>query len=274
MSTAGDLGITIRRVSEEFGKLKAAYEAKNNTQCLTHLRNIRRDIIHFPSFLAPDATSATKLQEVMLTREYLEIGALVSIREKDLDGFESHFEQLRVYYTDAASVTGVQASERYHLLMGLHLMTLLVRSKIAQLHSELEMIPVDEHRNMFLRFPIGLERYMMEGSYNKLLHARSQVPSNEYLPIVEMLEDTVRHEVAACIPRTYNTISVAQARKLLMVSSDAQVQDMGKKNGWHMNEAGTHFVFDADDGAAKRELPFKEMLQSDIRFAAELQRVV
>ena len=271
----GDVAITVREVAALFEKLKKSFAAKDQDfECEETLAALKKKFIHFPTFLAPGAESATRVQEVMLVRETLEHALLLSARNKDLDVFESYFAQLRVYYHDTPA-GDVPPSERRLMIVGLNLMRLLVSSRIAEFHSELERIEYSEHANLFVRMPVQLERYLMEGSYNKLLNARSQVPSNEYLPIVEMLESTVRLEIAGCIPKTYPTLGLAQARKLLMLPDDAAAVAFGEKQGWEKAPGGKGFVFTtADDSASRKEIPFKQMLAEHIEFAAQLQRVV
>lgn len=53
----------------------------------------------------------------------------------------------------------------------------------------------DSSSSICVRDVIQLERFLMEGSYHKLLQARSKIPSNEYIGFVNMLLDTVR-----CVP--------------------------------------------------------------------------
>jgi 26S proteasome regulatory subunit N12 len=269
----GDVAMTVRTVAARFEKLKAAYAAADDFACEEHLLALKKLFISFPTYLAPAASSPTKVQEVMLVREALEHGLLIAARKKDLDVFEGYYAQLQCYYHDLPVTADVPASERRLMIVGLNLMRLLVCSRIAEFHSELERVSYADHANLFVRMPVQLERYLMEGSYNKLLNARSQVPSNEYLPIVEMLENTVRLDIAECVPKTYPTLALAAARKMLMLPDDAATEAFAAKRGWELQ--GGAFVFKAaDDAAARKEIPFKALLLDHIEFASQLQRVV
>ena len=56
-----------------------------------------------------------------------------------------------------------------HELVGCHLLCLLSQNKLAQFHSELEMISIgDLLNNIYIRHPVSIEQYLMEGSYNKV----------------------------------------------------------------------------------------------------------
>lgn len=273
-SVTGDLGMTIRKVAEDLQKLKAAYDGKDSDKCEELLTAIKRRMILFPTFLNPFVGSATRSEELMLAREVLEMGVLVSARQKDLEGFDLYFSQLQLYYTDV-DPKELPVSPQYMMLLGLNLVRLLVLSQIAKFHSELEKIPSDaQGGNPYIRFAVQLERFLMEGSYNKLLTSRKKAPSNEYIPVVEMLETTVRQEVANCIPHSYTILSVPAAKKILMVGSTEEVLQIGREHEWQLSADGNHFVFTREEDKAKKEIPFKEMIKQHISFVADLQNIV
>jgi 26S proteasome regulatory subunit N12 len=273
-----DTATVIRNAAQTFSQLKASFDSSEaplvkNEKCEDLLQVLMKSLIKFPTFLNPTAVSVTRPQEIALAREALELGVLVSCRRKDLRSMECYHSQLQVYYQDMSDAS-VHESERRHLLIGLNLMRLLVCSGVSQFHTELESIPKSEYSNIFIKFPIQLERFLMEGSYHKLLHARGQVPSNEYLPVVEMLEDTVRKEVSKCIPKCYPRLSVESARKMLMLQSSADVLEIGKQNAWPLSGDENTFNFGLEDVTGKKSLPFLQVLGDNVHYAAELQKVV
>ncbi|KAK7199723.1 proteasome regulatory non-ATP-ase subunit [Novymonas esmeraldas] len=273
MSAVGDLSITVRKVAEDVKSLKAAYAAKNDTQCNSLLAEVKRRIIMFPTFLCPSGTSSTRGEELSLARDYLELGVLAAAHQKDLVSFEVYFNQLQLYYTDIGT-DELPESPQYLMVLGLNLIRLLVCSRIAEFHSEMEKIPFSAHgSNLYIRFAVGLERYLMEGSYNKLLTSRKKVPSNEYLPIVEMLEQTVRDEVAHCIPSSYAQLSIPAAQRILMVDTEAKVREIGAEREWTLSADGTRFTFTREEEALK-EIPFEAMIKEHIHFVADLQNIV
>jgi 26S proteasome regulatory subunit N12 len=274
MSAVGDLSITVRKVAEDVKSLKAAYEAKNDVQCNTLLAEIKRRIIVFPTFLNPSASSSTRGEELSLARDYLELGVLATAHQKDLAAFAVYFSQLQVYYSDLGA-DELSESPHYLMMLGLNLIRLLVCSRIAEFHSEMEKIPFEVHGgNVYIRFAVELERYLMEGSYNKLLTSRKKVPANEYLPVVEMLEQTVRDEVANCIPQSYMQLSIPAAQRILMVDTQDKVREIGEERKWTLSSDGTRFVFTREEDTLKKEIPFQEMIEQHIQFVADLQNIV
>jgi 26S proteasome regulatory subunit N12 len=270
---SGEVGMTVRMVAEKFRKLKTAYDAKDDIAAEEVLDEVKQKIIFFPTFLNVFTPSPTRAQEILLVREIFEHGLLLSARKKDVEEMERYFNLLRTYYDDVEPSV-VPESSVMHLIVGLNLMRLLVCHKIAEFHTELERIPADHQRNQYLRFAMQMERFLMEGSYNKLLHARGQAPSNEYVSVVELLEGTVRAEVSRCMPAAYSSISVQEASATLMIKSENDVRLIGERNGWKTSADGVRFEFSRDVDASKRELPFMQVLEQQIAFAADLQRVV
>ena len=60
-------------------------------------------------------------------------------------------------------------SARKHELLGLNLLCLLSKNKIAEFHIELEVVPEAALQNdPYIRCPLRLEQFIMEGSYNKV----------------------------------------------------------------------------------------------------------
>ena len=62
--------------------------------------------------------------------------------------------------------------------------------------SELELIPVEQRENQFIKFPIKLEQYLMEGTYRHIEEAQKQVPAASYSYFVTKLSGTVRDSIA------------------------------------------------------------------------------
>lgn len=65
-----------------------------------------------------------------------------------------------------------ESKQKYQLL-GLNLLFLLSQNRVSEFHTELELLPQEIiHKNEFIRHPLALEQYLMEGSYNKIFSAK------------------------------------------------------------------------------------------------------
>jgi len=134
---------------------------------------LQRDAL-IPSPTTPPAT-------LLLARDILEIGALTSIHQTDDAAFSRYYSQLQPFYEDSRLSTPKTASVNRSKITGLHLLLLLSRNDIADFHTTLENLEAPED-DPFIKHPIMLERWLMEGSYDKVWNATksSQVPSEEY----------------------------------------------------------------------------------------------
>jgi 26S proteasome regulatory subunit N12 len=125
----------------------------------------------------------------LAAREVFEAGALLSIRGKDPDAFTRYVHQLTPFYELPASrfPAGTGEGEK-NKITGLYLLLLLTQGNYAGFHTELEGLElragqaatVEEDR--YLGYPIKLERWLMEGSYDLVWKAMAskEVPSEEY----------------------------------------------------------------------------------------------
>jgi 26S proteasome regulatory subunit N12 len=101
----------------------------------------------------------------------------------------------RIYQFKSRS-TVLPPSPREYPLRGLNLIRLLTQNRIADFHTALESLPVDAlHNNTFIKHPVNLERWLMEGSYSKVWGAREEAPAEEYRFFVDSLIGTIRYAV-------------------------------------------------------------------------------
>jgi 26S proteasome regulatory subunit N12 len=141
--------------------------------------------------LTPSAQSSPQL--LVLAREILELGALHSIRSRNAPAFIRYVDQLEPFYSlppgHPAAVSGPAVAER-NKITGLYLLLLLSQSRYSEFHSELESLAtregggsaVDVEGDRYLGYPIRLERWLMEGSYDRVWKAmkKGEVPCEEY----------------------------------------------------------------------------------------------
>jgi hypothetical protein len=83
-------------------------------------------------FLAAGKKHPT-VQELMIARDGLEIGALWSIEMNDIPSFERYMAQLRCYYGDYKADLPMSAFQ--YELTGLNLLSLLAQNRLAEFHT-------------------------------------------------------------------------------------------------------------------------------------------
>jgi 26S proteasome regulatory subunit N12 len=115
-------------------------------------------------------------------------------------------------------------SSREHPILGLNLIRLLTLRRIAEFHTVLEGLPKELlHDNPFIRHPVNLEQWLMEGSYSKVWGARAEAPAEEYTYFVDSLMGTIREEIASCSELAYETLPIEDAATLLFFSTGREV---------------------------------------------------
>eukprot|EP00891_Asterochloris_glomerata_P003058 jgi/Astpho2/3058/e_gw1.00051.159.1_t len=214
--------------------------------------------------------SASSQEDLAMAREALELAVIVSLKMQDDAAFERNFLQLRTYYTDTRGV--LPESPQENNILGLNLLRLLVQNRIAEFHTELELIPQQAHQSPYIRHATQLEQWLMEGAYNKVLGAKSSAPDAAYATLMERLVSTVRDEIASCSERAYSSLSIVEAKKLMLVSSDAEALKYADQRGWRVQ--GSTVTFDPEQVKATRDLPAKELISNALTYARELERIV
>ncbi|KAI7989394.1 hypothetical protein LOK49_LG13G00924 [Camellia lanceoleosa] len=98
------------------------------------------------------------------------------------------FFQLKPYYTDAHG--HLPPSPQEYPILGLNLLRLLVQNRIAEFHTELELLSASAMENNCIKH--ALEQSFMERPYNHVLSARQTVPHETYVYFMDLLPKTVR----------------------------------------------------------------------------------
>jgi 26S proteasome regulatory subunit N12 len=142
-------------------------------------------------------TPSTSPQLVVLARTVLELGAIASIRQTDAQTFTRYYQQLQPFYDleRHAGLPGQSSSEvdsttsQRSKITGLYLLLLLSMGDSANFHTVLEGL-VEEaslkggrvEDNPYIKYPVELERNLMEGSYDKVWRETKseRVPSEDF----------------------------------------------------------------------------------------------
>jgi len=241
-------------------------------KCHSILPKIKVLLIHFN--LIPPWTSKPYhvKRELMLARETLELATLLSIRSEDIKSFERHVAQLKPYYYDPLYTSMLVESERKWLILGLYLLGLLAQSHYAEFHTELELIPNKEiQNNMHIKYPVQLEQRLMEGSYNKILTAKTSTPAQYYNFFVDQLIKTVRDRISESCAAAYETFPVEDARILLLFTTPQELYDYATKNHWEIKKDTIYFNRPKGN---KLELPSHVLIKQTLGYATELERIV
>ncbi|KAI0082556.1 hypothetical protein K474DRAFT_1703050 [Panus rudis PR-1116 ss-1] len=218
----------------------------------------------------PDAN----LQDLVVAREILEIGAFWSIRSKDIPSFDRYFSQLQSFYNDFGSV--LPPSPREWPIRGLNLIRLLTQNRIADFHTTLESLPLPTDEltsNPYISHPINLERWLMEGSYSKVWNAREEAPTEEFKFFIDSLMGTIRNEIASCEETAYDSLPIKDAATLLFFNNQAELVQFAQKRGWQVDLSSGTIVF-SKKTEEKVEIPKEKLITADLLYARELEQIV
>ena len=288
MTTAGSLD----EAATVYQSLEGAWTSGNMAAAESLLSQMKIRLLGL-SFLPSGRTEELDPRKLLLARGTLEIGALLSIEKQDIQAFERYIAQLKCYYFDYAGLLPESACK--YQILGLNLLHLLVQNRLAEFHTELELLSVEEHKNVYIKHPISLEQFLMEGSYHKVFLSKGNVPAKNYNYFIDCLINTIRGEIASCAERAYtqvgeehtlspqqtNThththkISVSEAAKLLLTNSDQELTDFAATRKWQQDMDGQFFVFAQEE--KKEDLHFVRnctLIQQALGYVRELEKIV
>jgi len=209
-------------------------------------------------------------KQLSYAREAYELGAFLSIELEDESSFERYVSHLKIFYNDYSEL--LKESEWKWPILGLHLMALLAQNRIAEFHTELELVPFEQqHSKHYILFPVELERWLMEGSYNKVIKATKSIPLPVFSFFMNKLITTVREKMAACIEKAYETFPIDQAAELLNFE---EKQDEFKKyckgRNWEVKEEISFNLGNNEN----LDIPAHNTIRQSLLYASELERIV
>lgn len=218
----------------------------------------------------PVEGSASK-QELHIAREILELGAQWALKSEDIAAFERYISQLKPYYFDFNNDSIPESPFMYELL-GLNLLCLLSQNRIADFHMELERLdPTQLHSNIYLKHPVSLEQYLMEGAYNKVFLSRGNVPADSYTFFVDKLMATIRDEIASCCEKAYKTLPKAAATRLLLLGDDQDIATFASEREWSQTAGSLSFPEVVQDNTTTSSV---QLISQTLGYAKELEKIV
>ncbi|KAI0921355.1 hypothetical protein AcW1_004646 [Taiwanofungus camphoratus] len=256
-----------------YEELKQAFTSRptNLQKCGTLLARLKIGLIEI-DLLLPQGDA--NMQDLVIARDILEIGAFWSIRSRDIPSFDRYFSQLQTFYNDYSAV--LPPSPREYPIRGLYLIRLLTQNRIADFHTTLESLPLPADSltaNPYIRHPVNLERWLMEGSYSKVWNAREEAPAEEYKFFVDSLMGTIRNEIASCEEAAYESLPLKDAATLLFFTNQSELLSFAQQRGWQMNLSAGTIAF-AKKSEEKLEIPKEKLIAANLAYARELEQIV
>jgi 26S proteasome regulatory subunit N12 len=210
-------------------------------------------------------------RELTVARDAYETAAFLSIKLEDPEQFERHMSQLKILYFDCASF--LTPSPKQNVILALNLMGLLALNRVAEFHTELELVPVKLRSNEYIAYVLRLEQYLMEGSYAKITSSQ-RPPDPTFSFFLSTLMVTVRNEIAACSERAYKHITTSVAQKLLSLPSDTEFQAFCDTRGWIIKDDVVSFVDSKEQALSMDQASSMGLVRRTLNYAKELEQIV
>jgi 26S proteasome regulatory subunit N12 len=154
---------------------QALHHHADPASALPQLSRAKLTLLHHNALIPSPSVPPKTL---LTARSILETGALLSIRARDPESFVRYYNQLQPFYDFSATSSTNQhhypASKDRSKITGLYLLLLLSQGDYAGFHTVLEGLVMVEGRDAeveedeFIRYPVELERSLMEGSYDQV----------------------------------------------------------------------------------------------------------
>ncbi|XP_053577599.1 26S proteasome non-ATPase regulatory subunit 8 [Bombina bombina] len=273
MALSGADAAGLKRTAEMYEQLRAEWgkKAPNLAKCGDVLTKLKLSLLE-QNFLPTSDNKLTK-QQLILARDVLEIGAQWSILKKDIPSFERYMAQLKCYYFDYKDE--LTESAYNHQILGLNLLFLLSQNRVAEFHTELERLPAkDIQTNVYIKHPVSLEQYLMEGSYNKVFLAKGNIPAESYTFFIDILLDTIRDEIAGCIEKAYEKVLFNEATRILFFNTPKKMTDYAKKRGWVLSSNNYYSFSSQKQNPEEATIPSTELAKQVIEYARQLEMIV
>nr|AFK44112.1 unknown [Lotus japonicus] len=150
----------LTEVSQIFDRFKAAFRRNDFDNCSDLLSQLKVLLTGFRSLPPLFENTPNAVHELTITRDIYEHAVVLSVKTEDQDAFERDFFQLKPYYTDASN--RISPSPQEYPILGLNLLRLLVQNRIAEFHTELELLSSAALENPCIKHAVELEQSFME----------------------------------------------------------------------------------------------------------------
>jgi len=196
-------------LKQEYNKIEKCFKTQKWNQLEQLLNDVKLTIAKLPVDNVP-------AESALAARNILEIAVQGSLALGNIAAFKSYFAMLKPFYYDFGDE--IPKSQKMYEMIGLNLMHLLSKNEIMNFHTELELLDSNVMlTNPFVSFAVKLEQDIMAGNYKKAMEVNLPCPS--FKIFTDILQVTIREEIAKGMPKAYDEISIDGCKKMLNFES-------------------------------------------------------
>ncbi|BEI83487.1 hypothetical protein CcaverHIS002_0400910 [Cutaneotrichosporon cavernicola] len=227
-------------LQESVSQLQKLFDAGNKDEVAKLATQLKIKLAQSGLYFAPPNAN---VQDLLAARSILEIAAFNALRRGNLAGYAQYNAALQPFYVNLANT--LTPSPNRPIIIGLELLAMLSEGKYSQFHMTLEALDIADLGDVFVRWPVDLERWMMEGAYNKIYRARERVPREEYAVLLDRLMGTIREQIALTIETSYPSLPLANAAQLLFFKDGetSLLVQFTVERGWSLEPSTQTFTF-------------------------------
>lgn len=209
---------------------------------------------------------------MLLGQRTLELAVLLCVHASDTSGFQRNMSQLKAYY----GIPRLAAeSNLRQMILGLYLLFLIVENRLAEFHSELELMDFADLKCPEVAFSTSLEQFLMVGTYNQVLAAKASMPAPKHFAhFMNMLLETVRDTIAECAEAAYESLNCVTACEMLMFDSQEELVCFVLKLHSDWTIINDRIYFNANTQMKSRQIPSIRLISENLTYATELERIV
>ncbi|WWC61184.1 uncharacterized protein I303_103764 [Kwoniella dejecticola CBS 10117] len=231
-------------LQQSLSELQQAFDAPGGSRddVSKRLAKLKLELAQSGLYFAPPTANP---QDLVAARSILEIGTFHSLRQGNLKSYAQYNSALQPFYDNLSSI--IPESPNRPITLGLHLLSLLSQGLLTQFHTLLESLKIEQLSDVFVKLPVDLERWLMEGAYNKVYRAKDRVPREEFGFLLEKLMGTVRVQIATTIETSYKSLPLKSALSLLFFNSNeiSKLTEFTSARQWELSPSTQMFTFPA-----------------------------
>mmetsp|Transcript_23417 Transcript_23417/g.21298 ORF Transcript_23417/g.21298 Transcript_23417/m.21298 type:complete len:264 (+) Transcript_23417:43-834(+) len=263
--------MSIDDISKKLHDLKVLID-KNDIYSANNLINeLKGFLLEFESLPPLNIETPNAEIERKLSRDFLEYAVIVSVILEDKEGFERNINSLKPYYIKNINIS---ESTSTPTVLGLNLLYLLVENRLADFHSELELLSDEQLSHPNIKFCTQLDLHLVVGSYDQVLIAASTPPVAVYSFFLKSLLETVRLNVGECIAAAYENLSIEKATKMLMYDDTEDTKTFIQESYPDWEIVSGVINVKVKKSTKSESIPSHRLISQTVTYATELERIV